>query len=136
MSEVTQNAYIALRTYITSSWKTVSLRNDQNIEIKKLTLDGTKVKWTHSKETKEEYVGDDKYGDPVYRQAEYESNQTLELTITLKGSDFTLPKTVSRSVIIDSGENEVSAENFQPFTFENANDELTIKHKIQVPAIA
>ncbi|MEK5521570.1 hypothetical protein [Heyndrickxia sp. FSL W8-0423] len=125
-----------MRTYITSNWKTVSLRNDQNIEIKKLTLDGTKVKWTHLKKTKEEYVGDDKYGDPVYRQAEYESNQTLELTITLKGSDFTLPTTVSRSVIIDNVDNEVSAEDFQPFTFENANDELTIKHKIQVPAIA
>ncbi|MGG4508225.1 hypothetical protein ABEP00_19790 [Heyndrickxia sporothermodurans] len=136
MAEVTQNAYIALRTYITSNWKTVSLRNDQNSEIKKLTLDGSKVKWTHVKETREEYVGDDKYGDPVYRQTEYESNQTLELTITLKGADFTLPKTVSKSVIIDGNNNEVSAENFQPFTFENAGDQLTIKHKIQVPAIA
>ncbi|MED3652761.1 hypothetical protein [Heyndrickxia sporothermodurans] len=136
MAEVTQDAYIALRTYITSNWKTVSLRDDTNREIKKLTLDGSKVKWTHSKLTKEEYVGDDNFGDPVYRQTEYESNQTLELTITLKGADFTLPKTVSKSVIIDNAENEVSAEDFQPFTFKNANDELTIKHKIQVPAIA
>ncbi|MFB7303556.1 hypothetical protein [Heyndrickxia sporothermodurans] len=136
MAEIKQDGYVSLRTFITSNWTNVSIRNDQDEELKKLTLDGNKVKWTHSKLTKEEYVGDDKYGDPVYRQTEYESNQTLELTITLKGLDFTLPKTVSRSVIIDNAENEVSAEDFQPFTFENANDELTIKHKIQVPAIA
>lgn len=49
MTEVTQDAYIVLRTFITSNWRTVSLRNDSNVEVKQLPYDETKVKWTHTK---------------------------------------------------------------------------------------
>ncbi|KQL54064.1 hypothetical protein AN964_11525 [Heyndrickxia shackletonii] len=136
MAEVTQDAYIALRTYITSNWKTVSLRNDTNREIKRLTYDSSKVKWTHTKTTEQVQTGVNDFDEPIYDYVEVESNQTLELTITLAGADFSLPATISKSVILNSNNKEISVESFQPFTFENAGDQLTIKHKIQVPAIA
>lgn len=62
----------------------------------------------------------------------------MELTIILKGSDFPPDTTVSKSVILhehDGKKDVISSEDFQPFTFESDNDELTIKHKIQVPAV-
>ncbi|KQL53095.1 hypothetical protein AN964_05940 [Heyndrickxia shackletonii] len=136
MAEVTQDAYVALRTYITSNWKTVSLKDDTNREIKRLTYDSSKVKWTHTKTTEQVQTGVNDFDEPIYDYVEVESNQTLELTITLTGADFSLPSTISKSVILDSNNKEISVESFQPFTFENAGDQLTIKHKIQVPAIA
>lgn len=135
MAEVTQDAYVALRTYITSYWRTVSLRNASNVEVKRLTYDNNKVKWTHTKTTERVQEGVDDFGDPIFIDIEVESNQTLELTITLSGADFPLPSTITQSVILDNNGKEVSVEGFQAFTFENTNDSLTIKHKIQVPAI-
>lgn len=135
MAEVTSDAYIALRTYITSNWKTVSLRNDAGAEIKKLTLDGTKVAWTHTKATRKVKTGTDGMGRPVYSTVPYESSQELELTITLTGADFTIPATISKSVLLDSNSIVMSSEDFQAFTFQNAADQLVIKHKIQVPVI-
>jgi len=141
MAEVTQDAYVAIRTFITSNWTKVSIRDGASV-VANLELDDNKVRWTHEKELIQEYMRDedgnivrDGDGRPVFDYVEFESNQTLELTIVLKGSDVALPSTVSRSVIL-YGDKEVSSEEFQPFTFENTNDELTIKHKINVPAIA
>lgn len=134
MAEIRADGYIAIRTFITSNWKQVLIFNDLGEEVKRLSVDDNKVKWTHEKETREEYVGNDKYGRPIYDQVEYESNQELELTINLTGADFTLPATISKCVIRYE-DKEISSENFQPFTFETANDQLTIKHKIQVPAV-
>jgi hypothetical protein len=142
MAEVTQDAYIALRTYITSNWTTVSLRNDLDEEVLQLTVDDDKVLWTHKKETEKDLLRDengnpikDPLGRPIPVEVPFESNQELELTINLTGKDFTLPATISKSVILDIDGVEMSNEDFQPFTFENVGDQLIIKHKIQVPTL-
>lgn len=142
MAEITQDGYVSLRTFIINKWNRVSLRDEHDNEVKRLIVGDDNAEWTHETTTGMGFLKDengdyilDKFGNPIPIEVEVQSSQVLELTINLTGLDFSLPQTISRSVIEDEEGKEISVEDFQPFTFENENDELTIKHKIQVPAL-
>ncbi|WP_409174842.1 hypothetical protein [Brevibacillus fortis] len=118
MAEITANGYQSLRGFIQSTWKYIELRDGSGTPIIRLSPSDQRVTWTH--------------------QA---GNQTLELTIVVKGSDAdlasALPKTFAQSAIFDvaSGGSPYSVETYTAFTMETSMDELTVKHQIQVPQV-
>ena len=65
--------------------------------------------------------------------------QTLELTITISGddADVTLPEEFGKSVFFAgaSGGSALSTETFATATLEHEDDELVIKHRIEVPEV-
>lgn len=118
MAEITSSGYQSLRDFIQSTWKYIELRDGAGTPIIRLSPLDPRVTWTH--------------------QA---GNQTLELTIVVKGSDSdissVLPKTFAQSAIFDvaSSGSPYSIETFTAFTMETDMDELTVKHQIQVPQV-
>ena len=116
MAEITAKAYQDLRDYITANWKYIELRDEEGAPVIRLGVGDPRVTWTN-----------------------VEGAQTLELTITLRGtdSDITLPSTFASSAIykVASGGEAYSVESFSAFTMEGEGDELTVKHQIQVPQV-
>lgn len=118
MANATSFAYEDLRAYIVANWRFIELRDGLGNPFVRLSTSDTRVSWTH--------------------QA---NSQTLELTVTLQGSnsDITLPSTFAQSAIFknstDTSVKAVSIESFPAFTMEGVGDELTIKHRIEVPRV-
>lgn len=116
MANATSFAYQDLRNYITNNWNYIELRDSKGNPALRISTSDTRVSWTHSAES-----------------------QTLELTIVIQGSnsDVQLPQEFSQSAIykVVSGGQPVSVENFPVFTMEGVGDQLTIKHRIEVPRI-
>lgn len=117
MAEITAQAYQDLRDYITANWKYIELRDEEGAPVIRLGVgDDPRVTWTHEA-----------------------GAQTLELTVTIRGtdSDITLPITFASSAIykVASGGEAYSVESFSAFTMEGEGDELTVKHQIQVPQV-
>lgn len=141
MAEIVDTGYISLRTLIVKEWNRLVLLDNEGEEIYTTTLD--EDNWIHEREEEEVYVGADQFGAPVYTNSLYESNQTLEYEITITGADVdSLPATVTKSMIQEKystykneSYRDVIIEEFDSFTFENAEDSLTIKHKIRVPKV-
>jgi hypothetical protein len=65
--------------------------------------------------------------------------QTLEITTVITGSDvdITLPQTFTKSALykVASGGSALSLETYTQFTIEATNDQLTIKHRVEVPRV-
>lgn len=116
MANATSFAYKDLRSYIVGNWKYVELRDTNGNPVLRISTSDTRVSWTHSAES-----------------------QTLELTIIIQGSnsDIGLPQEFGQSAIFKSvsGGEPVSVESFPGFTMEGIGDQLTIKHRIEVPRI-
>lgn len=116
MAEITLQAYQDLRDYIENNWKYIELRDDENTSILRISTSDDRVTWTHT-----------------------ENAQTLELTCVISGddADITLPQTFASSAIykVATGGNAFSVETFTAFSMQNEADQLTIKHKIQVPQV-
>lgn len=116
MAEIKEQGYQDIRSYIQSNWKYIELRDSDNVAVLRLDPTDNRVSWTH-----------------------IEGSQTLELTVVVKGSDteITLPQTFQTSAIykVAVDGDAYSEESFTPFTMEGTNDELTVKHQIQVPQI-
>lgn len=117
MAEITSAAYQNLRDHIQNTWKYIELRDDAGNPIVRLSVDDPRVDWTHTA-----------------------GAQTLELSVTIKGSDsdITIPKTFASSAIYNVATNGTafSVENFSSsFTIQAAEDELRVKHQIQVPSL-
>lgn len=116
MAEITAKAYQDLRDYITANWKYIELRDGAESPVIRIGVDDPRVTWTNEVEA-----------------------QTLELTVTIKGtdSDVTLPCTFASSAIykVASGGEAYSVESFSAFAMEGEGDELTVKHQIQVPQV-
>ena len=132
MAEIT-NGYVSIREHIVQNWKKIVLLNDANNQIFSTTIDGTKAKWTHTRTTEQRVTGYNDFGEPMYEQVKIESNPTLEISLTLTGADVSFPKTVAKIQVLDVNNRIMTEETFVPFTFETAQDELTLSVKIQVP---
>ena len=133
MAEITSNGYVSIREHIVQNWKKVVLLNDTNTQIFSTTIDGTKARWTHTKETQQIKTGETPWGEEIFETVEIESNPTLEILITVSGADVSLPSTVAKIQVLDTKNRIMTEETFTPFTFETAQDELTLNVKIQVP---
>lgn len=63
------------------------------------------------------------------------NNRTITYEVVATGDNTFINKTVSKSVLFDvaTGGQPIAVEEFSPFTFESEEDELTVKHKLQLP---
>ena len=116
MAEVTSAAYQDLRDYIQDNWKWIELRDGEDAAILRVDPADERVEWSHEAQA-----------------------QVLELTITVKGenADITPPQAFASSAIFKAAEggNAFSVETFTSFTIETNEDELTVKHQIEVPQV-
>lgn len=116
MANATAQAYQDLRDYIVANWRYIELRDSLGNPFLRISTSDTRVSWTHTA-----------------------GSQTLELTVILQGSnsDITVPSTFAQSAIFKTatGGQPMSLETFPSFTMEGIGDELTIKHRIEVPRV-
>lgn len=116
MANATSFAYEDLRSYVVDNWKYIELRDSLDNPVIRISTSDTRVSWTHDS-----------------------GSQTLELTTVLQGSnsDIELPQEFGKSTIFKtvSGGKPVSVESFPVFTMEGIGDQLTVKHRIEVPRI-
>lgn len=116
MSEIKTAGYQDLRDYIQATWTYIELRDNEGAAIIRLPATDPRVSWTH---------------EP--------GAQTLELTAVIKGSDpdISLPQAIAGSALfkVDEGGEAISEETFIAFTLAAEEDEITIKHQLQVPQV-
>lgn len=114
--EIKEAGYQKIRDFIQANWKYIEIRTSTGTKIVRLTTGDSRVNWTH-----------------------IANARVLELTVILKGSDsdIALPKTFGGSALFDvaSEGTAYSEETFTPFTMETAEDQITIKHRVQVPKL-
>lgn len=113
MSQVTNYAYNKIQNFLASNVTYLELQDESGTPIKRFsTLNGLTI----NNDT---------------------SNQTITYEVTVSGDNNFLNKTVSQSILYDvaNGGEPIAIESFIPFTFESEEDELTIRHKIQVPQL-
>jgi len=112
MANINQYGYEKIRSFILGSWKYLELRQPDGTALKRFgTADGLTMN----------VVGD-----------------VVEYKVVVTGSDPTFSnQTVARSVVFDvaSGGSAIVTENFTSFTFEQAEDSLTVIHRLQVPKV-
>lgn len=116
MAEITSAGYQDIRDHVEATWTYHELRDGVAAAIVRLPLSDPRVTWTHTVNA-----------------------QTLELTTIITGSDvdITLPKTFAASALykVASAGNALSVESFTQFTIEATNDQLTIKHRVEIPRV-
>lgn len=116
MAEINEKGYQSIRDFIQSSWTHIELRDSEGSPVIRLDVSDPRVSYTNE-----------------------ENEQTLELTISLTGSDedISLPQEFAQSALFsdESQTESYSTEEFTPFTMESEPDELTVKHQIQVPVV-
>lgn len=115
VSEINEAGYQEIRDFIQSNWDYIELYDDTDSAIGRWEVGGSKASWTHS-------AGD----------------QTLEMTLIVTGADLGVGNTVSGSRIfsVATGGDILHQEPFaNAFTVSQDNDELTVKHQIQVPQV-
>ncbi|WP_339171226.1 hypothetical protein [Anoxybacillus sp. FSL W8-1294] len=132
MAEITANGYVSIREHIVQNWNKVVLL-DGNAQVFTTNIDGVKARWAHTKGTQQIKTGKTPWGEEIFKTVEIESNPVLEISLTLTGADVSLPSTVAKIQVLDAKNRIMTEETFQPFTFETAQDELTLSVKIQVP---
>ncbi|MGM7635501.1 hypothetical protein [Bacillus sp. Hm123] len=112
MAQIKEAAYEDLRNYIQSNWKYIELQDETGSSI--IRLDSTDNRVTSTIE-----------------------GNNVKITIVIKGSELSLPKTFAKSVIFkeSTGGIPLSEESFTAFTIEAPEDELTVNHTIQVPQL-
>jgi len=112
MTQVTTYAYDSIRAFAIGSWKYLEVQKADSTAIKRFTtIDGLTIT----------QVG-----------------QAVEYKIVISGVDALFTgQSVAKSVIYDvatSGQ-PIATETFAEFTFAASEDELTIKHVIQIPQV-
>ena len=135
MAEITSNGYVSIREHIVHNWKKVVLLDASNAQVFTTNIDGVKARWTHTKETQQIKTSETPWGEEQYETVEIESNPVLEISLNLSGADVSLPATVAKIQVLDVKNRIMTEETFTPFTFETAQDELTLSIKIQVPQV-
>ncbi|MGI2326418.1 hypothetical protein [Planococcus sp. YIM B11945] len=114
MAEINQYGYQKIREFVIANWKYLEVRKPDGTVLKRFgTADGLVITGNGS-------------------------TPTIEYKLVIKGSDALFTnQTVGKSVVFDSptGINAIATESFTNFTFESADDELTIVHKLQVPQV-
>jgi hypothetical protein len=116
MAEITEAGYQTLRDFIVANWTYVELRDAGSDPVLRLGTDDPRVSWTHQ-----------------------EGAQVLELTVVLRGSDadVSLGTAFTGSAIfsVAAGGSALSDESFTPFTIADTADQLTIRHRFEVPKV-
>jgi hypothetical protein len=117
MAEITTSAYQDLRDYMQANWKYIELRDAVGTAVLRIDPTDPRVTWTH-----------------------VPGAQTLELSVTIKGSDagIVIPQAFASSAVykVATAGDAYSVENFSSsFTIQAAEDELRVKHQIQVPQV-
>ena len=114
MAEITQDAYKDLRKHINSTWNYIEVQDETGTPVIRLNPTDPRVTWIHK---------------------EGATALLLQIVVTGKDADITLPQTFSKSAIynVGTGGTAFSLETFNQFTLESVNDELTIVHELQVP---
>ena len=119
MAEITTAGYQLLRDFIESGtgYAYIELQTASGVTWERLQISAdARCVWTHAP-----------------------SAQTLELTITISGddADVTLPEEFGKSVFFAEAEggSALSTETFTTATLEHEDDELVIKHRIEVPQV-
>lgn len=116
MAEITEAGYQTVRDFIEANWIYHSLRDDADAEVLRLSTADARVSWTHTA-----------------------GAQVLELTTVISGADtdVTTPQIFAGSEIYNvATEGEPLAdETFEAFTINTTSDELTVKHRIEVPQV-
>lgn len=133
MAEINEQAYQDLRTYIQNNWKQLKLQDEEGNDVVTLQADDQRLTWVHA--MKQEVVDYDEMYNPIY--GDVPDSQTLTLQAIIKGadSDITAPVTITKSVVLNADNDALSSETLNPFTIESDEDELTVKHNIQVPQV-
>lgn len=112
MAQVTTYAYDKLTTFAIGSWQYLEVQKADGTPIRRFTTtDGLTIT----------QVG-----------------QTIVYQIVISGTDALFTgQTVSKSVVYDSatGGQPLATETFAEFTFITVEDELTVKHVIQIPQV-
>jgi hypothetical protein len=120
MADATAVGYQDVRDYITSAsgWAHLEVQDAGGVALLRVNIvSDPRVSWTHAG-----------------------GAQELEVTAVLTGSDadIDLADVAARSALFKaaSGGSSLHTEVFaEPFTFNNDADQLTIKHRLQVPTI-
>ncbi len=116
MAEVTEAGYQSIRDFIEANWIYHSLRDDVDGEVLRISPSDARCEWTHTA-----------------------GEQVLELTTTVTGADddITPPVTIAGSKLFElsSGGDARADETMTSFTIESTSDELTVKHRVQVPQV-
>lgn len=114
--EITQNAYEDIREeYIKDNYNLMEILDDEDNVVLTLEISDNRLSWNHT-------TGDN----------------PMELTAVLSGSDeeITLPQKISKSVIKKNDESITVSERLTAdFEFQEEEDELTIRHKLEIPEI-
>lgn len=113
MAQINNYGYEKLREYVIANWTYLEVQDATGIVIKRFGIsDGLTIT-----------------GNATTQEIEY------KLVIT--GNATFLGKTVGKSVLFDdaTGGTAIATEVFTSFTFESADDQLTIIHKLQIPQI-
>ena len=116
MAEVTAEGYQSIRDFVQANWLYHSLRDDLDAEIIRISPTDARTSWTH-----------------------VAGAQVLELTTTVTGADGDIipPQTFAGSELYDvsSVGSPLADEIFTSFTIETDSDELTIKHRVEIPQV-
>lgn len=115
MAEITNAGYQSIRNHMENTWKYIELRDDQGQAILRLGTDDPRVSFTHAP-----------------------GAQTLELSVVIKGDDaeVSLPQKFNSSVIfneVTGGEAMTPVEEFALFEMTTTEDQITVRHRIEVP---
>lgn len=115
MAEITQTGYQNIRDHIEANWRFIELQDDAGAKVVRLDPADPRVTWTHA-------PGAD----------------VLELSVVINGSDadITLPQVFNASAIYtsaDATEPVTAVESFSLFEMEMDEDQITVRHRIQVP---
>jgi hypothetical protein len=117
MAEITTAGYENIRQHILDSWIWIELRDDTNTPVLRISTSDPRVAWTSL--------------DPT--------TNPLELVITIEGADVDVPvpTTFQYSAIYDvnTAGDAYSVESFTVFTISANEDQLTVRHRIEVPQI-
>lgn len=115
MAEINQYGYQKIREFVIANWKYLEVRTPTGVVLKRFSVtDGLTITGTSA-------------------------STELVYKVVISGSDATfIGQSVGKSVLFDSAvsTNAIATENLSTsFTFESAEDELTIIHKLQVPKV-
>lgn len=118
MAEILAAGYQNLRQHILDTWIWIELRDSNGDPVVRLSTSDPRVAWTSMDNT----------------------TNPLELVITVEGgdADIPVPTTFRYSAIYNigpTGGSAFSVEEFTQFTISANEDQLTVRHRIQVPQI-
>ncbi|MGG0666962.1 hypothetical protein ABE073_00275 [Lederbergia citrisecunda] len=115
MAEISQAGYKSIREHIEASWNFIELQDDTGAKVVRLDTTDSRVSFTHNP-----------------------GAEVLELSIVINGSDadITLPQVFASSAIYESAgatEPVTASEPFSNFEMTMEEDQITVRHRIQVP---